>query len=275
LLKEVRRAVRQGGLTQDGCVVAESFHLLEEALRSGRECEVVLAIESARPKVEEIAAAARRDVAIRIVANSLLATAAATETTQGVIALVRPPAWTLNDLFGRNPLVVVLDGVQDPGNAGAMVRAAEAFGATGVLFLPETASPFHPKTLRASAGSLFRLPCVSGVDRDAAREELRRRKLQILAASAENGEPPDAVYWTVPSALVIGSEAHGVSDVMRQDAKAVRIATRGVESLNASIAAAVLLYEASRQRGGLDGRDTDMTPGGHTAERDAAGRALA
>jgi TrmH family RNA methyltransferase len=173
---------------------------------------------------------------------------AGTETPQGVIALVRPPSWTLDDLFPRQALVAVLDGVQDPGNAGAIARAAEAFGATGVLFLEGTVSPFNPKTLRASAGSLFRLPYAWGVERDSARQELRERKLQVVAASPDFGEAPGRVDWTVPTVLVIGSEGRGVSLTMQQDAKAVRIPTREVESLNASIAAAVLLYEASRQR---------------------------
>lgn len=271
LLKEIRRAVRQGGMTRDGCVVAESFHLLEEALRSGCDCEVVLVSESAQPRAEAIVAAAHRDVDLRIVEESLFSKAAATETPQGVVALVRPPAWTLDDLFEGQPLLVVLDGLQDPGNAGAIVRAAEAFGASGVVFLPETASPFHPKTLRASTGSLFRLPYVAGVERLTVCDELRRRGIQLLAASASPGDPPDSVNWTAPTALVIGSEAHGVSEALRRDATAVWISTRQVESLNASIAAAVLLYEASRQRSGADRRGRESAG----VARDTAGKALA
>jgi len=271
LLKEVRRAVRQGGLTSDGCVIAESFHLLEEALRSGRECKVVLVSQNAQNKAWEIVAAAGRDIPVRVVADTLLVKIAATETSQGVIALVRPPAWTTDDLFRGNPLVVVLDGLQDPGNAGAIARAAEAFGATGIAFVRETVSPFNPKTLRASAGSLFRLPYAWGVGRDLARQELRKRALQIVAASSDHGDPPDRVDWTLPSALVIGSESHGVSDTLQRDAKAVRIPTQGVESLNASIAAAVLLYEASRQRADSSRR----AHGSRAAACDAAGKALA
>src|SRR6202035_4126314 len=85
-----------------------------------------------------------------------------TETPQGVIALVRPPAWTLDQILSGCALVVVLDGVQDPGNAGAILRAAEAFGATGAVFLKGTVNPYNPKCLRGSAGSVFRLPLVLG-----------------------------------------------------------------------------------------------------------------
>jgi TrmH family RNA methyltransferase len=248
LLKEVRRAVRQGSLTGSGCVIAESFHLLEEALRSDCECEVVLVSQAARNKASEIVAAAGGNVPLRVISDALIRQIGATETTQGVIALVRPPAWTIDDLYRGDALAVVLDGVQDPGNAGAIARAAEAFGGTGIVFSRGTVSPFNPKTLRASAGSLFRLPYLWGAAPDVIRQDLRERKIQVVAASSGQGDAPDRVDWTAPTALVIGSEAHGVSDELQRDAKAVRISTQGVESLNASIAAAVLLYEASRQR---------------------------
>jgi TrmH family RNA methyltransferase len=269
LLKEVRRAVRQGTLTAGGCVVAESFHLLEEALRSGRECEVILASPGARSRALAILSAAGRGIPVRVVADALFDGITATETSQGVIALVRPRAWTPDDLFGGRPLVAVVDGLQDPGNGGAIARAAEAFGATGILFLRETVSPFHPKTLRASAGSLFRLPFLWGVGRDLARQEFRKREVQLVAASSEHGDSPDRVDWTLPTALVIGSEAHGVSETLQRGARAVRIPTQGVESLNASIAAAVLLYEASRQRA-----ECSRAPGSRDTARDAAGKAL-
>lgn len=275
LLKEVRRAVRQGGLTSDGCVVAESVHLIEEALRSGRECEVVLVSERARDKVLETMAAAGRDIPVRLVADRLFDGIAATEASQGVIALVRPPAWTADDLYRGRALVAVVDGVQDPGNAGAIARAAEAFGSTGIIFLRETVSPFNPKTLRASAGSLFRLPCVWGISRDLARQEFRKRAVQVVAASSERGDAPDRVDWTAPTALVIGSEARGVSKAFRRDAQMVRIPTQGVESLNASIAAAVLLYEASRQRTDASRRVRGSRNAAHGAAHGAAGKALA
>jgi TrmH family RNA methyltransferase len=270
LLKEVRRAVRQGSLTGDGCVVAESFHLLEEALRSGCECGLVLVSERARDRALETMAAAGRDIPVRVIADRLFDGIAATESSQGVIALVRPPAWSPDDLFRGRALVAVVDGVQDPGNGGAIARAAEAFGSTGIVFLRETVSPFNPKTLRASAGSLFRLPCIWGVGRDLARQQFRERAVQVVAASSERGDSPDRVDWTVPTAIVIGSEARGVSAAFQRDAKAVRIPTQGVESLNASIAAAVLLYEASRQRADLDRRARNSREAAHDKAHDAA-----
>src|SRR5689334_9039909 len=179
LLKDVRRAVARGGLTEGGLCVAESFHLLEEALRSDCEVKHVLAAETVLSAAE---AHVHRlhGVKIAVLPDALFRSISGTETSQGVMALVRPPAWKLEQLFRGCPLVVVLDGLQDPGNAGTIARAAEAFGATGIVFLTGSVSPHNPKTLRASAGSLFRLPYVAGLEFEAA----RRDGIRIFAAES-------------------------------------------------------------------------------------------
>ena len=176
LLKDVRRAIVRGALTSEGWCVAETFHLLEEALRSDCEVKIVLAAESVRAAAESHV---RRLAGIRVVVwpDTVLQRLSGTETSQGVMALVKPPVWKLEQLFRGCPLVVVLDGLQDPGNAGAIARAAEAFGATGILFLKGSVSPWNPKTLRASAGSLFRVPYLHGVDATLARAALQRNKV--------------------------------------------------------------------------------------------------
>ena len=251
LLKEVRRAIVRGGLTEQGWCVAESFHLLEEALRSEREVKVVLVAESVRSAAE---AHVRGLSGIRIVVlpDALFQRLSGTETSQGVMALVKPPAWKLEQLFRGCPLVVVLDGLQDPGNAGAIVRAAEAFGATGALFVKGSASPYNPKTLRASAGSLFRVPYLHGVEAAAVRAALDRNRVRIYAgAPARPGAsslPITDADLTRGCALIVGNEAHGVSEELRAAALDVFIPTVGVESLNAAVAAGILLYEARRQR---------------------------
>ena len=144
--------------------------------------------------------------------------------------------------------MLILDGVQDPGNAGAIVRSAEAFGATGVLFLKGSVSPYNPKTLRASAGSLFRVPALHGVDPAVALALVREHGAALYAATSAGGRPLDQTDLTAASAIVIGSEAHGVGPELSDVARAVSIRTTGVESLNAAVAASVLLYEARRQR---------------------------
>ena len=166
--------------------MAEGFHLLEEALRSGREVPAVLTSESVRETVDR-QVRGLPGTRTMVLPDALFQSIASTETSQGVMALVRPAEWSVEQVFRGASLVVVLDGLQDPGNAGAIVRAAEAFGATGVLFLKGTASPYHPKTLRASAGSLFRVPFVHGLDAALARATLRQHRVAVYAAMPYTG----------------------------------------------------------------------------------------
>jgi TrmH family RNA methyltransferase len=155
----------------------------------------------------------------------------------------------MNDLFGDGlPLVVVLDGVQDPGNAGAIVRTAEAFGATGAIFLKGSVNPWNPKAVRASAGSIFRLPLMAGLEAPLLLAALTQRRTDIYAALPRAEVPIDGVDLRRRCALVIGSEGRGVGPGFSAVAGGVRIPTAAVESLNAAVAAGVLLYEASRQR---------------------------
>lgn len=249
LVKEIRRAILAGGTTPAGLSIAEGFHLLEEALRSDVAAPVILAAESVRGTVERHVSGLREPRLV-VVPDKLFQTIAATESTQGVMALVRMPEWSMDQIFRGQSLVVVLDGLQDPGNAGAIVRAAEAFGASGVLFIKGTASPFHPRTLRASAGSLFRIPFVSGVDAALGKATLQQRRVRVFAAmpfGAASLIAADADFEQ-RCAIVIGSEGRGISNELYSIAEDVAIPTTGVESLNAAVAASVLLYEARRQR---------------------------
>jgi len=251
LLKDVRRAIHRGGLTDEGWAVAETFHLLEEALRS--DCEVKAVITAA--SVEEAAAKHVRglkDIRVIVLPDALYQGISGTETAQGVMALVKPVEWSLPQLLRGCPLVVVLDGLQDPGNAGAILRAAEAFGATGALFLKGTVSPYNPKALRASAGSLFRVPLLQGMDPALARAALQQHNVELYAGvparSKLPARPVGEADFNRPCGLIIGSEARGISEPLRGAALDVTIPTIAVESLNAAVAAGILLYEARRQR---------------------------
>ena len=247
LVKDVRRAIERRGLTSQGWCVAETFHLLEEALRDAN-VRYVLAAESAR-SAAEARLAAHPGVPFAVLPDGLFQTVSATETSQGVLALVDLPA---RECFGLPALVVVLDGLQDPGNAGAIVRAAEAFGASGAVFLKGAVSPYNPKTLRASAGSLFRVPFLHGVLPVEARDALDGNRIARYAAvparPGSPARPPSGIDLTGDCALIIGGEAHGVSPALAAGATGISIPTRGVESLNAAVAAGILLYEARRQR---------------------------
>jgi TrmH family RNA methyltransferase len=250
LLKEVRRAAARGWFTSEGLAIAEGFHLLEEAVRSRCEITAVIAAEPVQTRVEAHLRETRRLPQIRVVAVSeaLFRRLASTETPQGVIALVRPRVWTLDQLIPALALVVVLDQVQDPGNAGAIVRAAEAFGATGAVFLKGSVNPYHPKCLRASAGSIFRLPVVTALEEEPLAAALEAKGVRLYAALPRADTLVSEANLKESCAVVIGSEGRGVSRALERRAAGVRIPTSRVESLNAAVAAGVLLYEAQRQR---------------------------
>lgn len=247
LLKEIRKALAKGSLTSDGYAIAETFHLLEEALRSDCAIGAVISAQSVRGTVERHIGNLN-GLRIAVVPDAVFNELASTESSQGVIALVKPHPWTLENLFRGRTLLVVLDGVQDPGNAGTIVRAAEAFGATGTLFLKGSVNPYNAKTLRASAGSLFRLPVVQGVEPELVQAAFKQNRLDVYAAMPSARLRPEEVNFTRKSVIIVGSEGRGVSSTLRKGAFDLAIPTVGVESLNAAVAASVLLYEASRQR---------------------------
>jgi RNA methyltransferase, TrmH family len=234
LLKEIRRAVHHGTLTEDGCAVAEGFHLLQEARRGPCRIEAILAAESAAAEVSP-------DYAVPDV---LFASLASTETTQGVLTLVRPKPWTAADILRDPAMVLVLDGIQDPGNAGAMLRAAEAFGASGVVFLKGSVNPFNPKCLRASAGSVFRVPLLTGLTASFFDEQ----NLAMYALAPHGGVALARADLRIGCAFIVGSEGRGVRLELAERARPLHIPSTGVESLNAALAAGIALYEARRQR---------------------------
>ena len=247
LVKEVRKALLRGGLTAEGFCVAEGFHLLEEALRSDCAISSIFVLESARPAVESHVKGLRQ---IRVIAlpDDLFQSMSSTETSQGVIALVRPPAWTLEQLFRGQSLVVVLDGVQDPGNSGTIVRSAEAFGATGVVFLKGSVNPYNPKCLRASAGSVFRVPLVTGLEERLLLAALDQRQVETYALAPGGKLDISQCRFDKRCALIVGSEGRGVGERLRAKSIEVRIPTVAVESLNAATAAGIALYEARWRR---------------------------
>jgi TrmH family RNA methyltransferase len=247
ILKEVRKAILRGTLTEDGFAVAESFHLLEEALRSDCEIGTVFAAESVKSAVERHVGGLKK-IRVVVLPDELFGTVSATQASQGVIALVKPPAWTLEQLFRGRSLAVILDGLQDPGNAGTIVRAAEAFGATGVVFLKGAVSPYNPKCLRASAGSIFRVPLVAALDELLLLAAVEQRKLEMFALMPRGVVEVGECNFTGKCAILVGSEGRGVSERLRGKATDVRIPTVGVESLNAALAAGIALYAARKQR---------------------------
>jgi TrmH family RNA methyltransferase len=260
-LKRFRAALRGGERSPDGFVGVEGARLVEEALRAGLAVEAVLVSASGERHLARLARSIEPGVPILRTTDRLFAGIADTQTPQGVAALVRPRVTTFDDLVRGLPLVVLLVAVQDPGNVGTILRAAEAFGATGAATCAwgslVTANPLAPKALRASAGSALRLPVLHGVAAPILLAQLRVAGVKLYAACAERTESgaravsPWEADLRAPAALLVGNEGAGLPVQVERSADAlVRIPLApGVESLNAAVAAAVLLYEASRQWG--------------------------
>ena len=254
-LKELRRALAHPpthlGSEGRGLAGIEGPNLLAEALRAGLRVACVFVAQGAESQIEALPLPPETE--ILLLPAKLLAQALTTETPQPIAALVEPPQWTWAHLLDshRNtaPLIVVLAEVQDPGNLGTILRSAEAFGAHGVLSLPGTVSAWNTKAVRASAGSVFRIPLLTA-DAEDSFAKLKKADVKILTTAVYGAEPADRSDLTGPIAMLIGNEGNGVPEELACKADgAITIPCPGpVESLNASVAASVLLYEASRQR---------------------------
>jgi RNA methyltransferase, TrmH family len=250
-LKELRRALAQparGGAELAGI---EGPHLIAEALRAQLSIECVFVAQDAERLIDGLHLL--RQTEVLLLPAKILASALATDTPQPVAALVRPREWAWKDVLAAaedaEPLVLILAGIQDPGNLGTILRSAEAFGASGVVTLPGTVSAWNPKAVRASAGSLFRVPLLAaGVDECFA--HLHRAGVAVWTTATRDAVQAREANLTRAAALIIGNEGGGVPPqaAARAD-RALTIPCPGpVESLNAAVAASVLLYEAARQR---------------------------
>jgi TrmH family RNA methyltransferase len=263
-LKELRRAMSSPGRNESGLVGVEGPNLLEEAMRAGLHISCVFVAQGSERIVEALELPDR--VEVLALPRELLDAALTTETPQPVAALVEGPDWTWAHILGNRkesaPLIVVLAGLQDPGNLGTILRSAEAFGADGVLCLEGTVSEWNPKVVRASAGSVFRIPVLHANEREAL-ERLREAGVRILSTTVQGAKPADLVDLAMPVALVIGNEGSGVPvDFAVKADGAITIPCPGpVESLNAAVATSVLLYEAARQRATKSGGPQDRRGG--------------
>jgi TrmH family RNA methyltransferase len=249
-IQKLRRlSGRRSARRDDGAYVIDGPMLLAEALDAGIEVREVLVEPSGQgPAVEQ---ARDAGIVVRSVAEGLLATATSTVTSQGVAAIAavhdRPPSAVI---AAMGPLALVLVGVADPGNAGTLVRAAEASGAGAVLFCDGSVDPFNPKCVRASAGSLFHVAVASGGDAVRVLDELGSAGARRLATVARGGTPYHDADLTGPVALVLGNEAHGLPDGLdeRLDERITIPMAGKAESLNVGMAGAIVCFEALRQR---------------------------
>ena len=250
LLKEMRRAFAQAEPTPDGFCAIEGVKLIEEAIRSGLKLRTVVFSGSGASQAGRLLPQLKAQVETILVDDDVFRGAVSTDSPQGVAALVQLLEHSLTDLLKpKAPFLVVAAGLQDPGNLGAIQRSAEAFGATGMVLGENTVSRFNAKAIRASAGSAFRLPCAAANTQDILCQ-LRSHSVRLVGTSSHKGTPLPEAGLRGPIALFIGNEGTGLSgELLHEMDELVSIPHASkVESLNASIAASVILYEAFRQR---------------------------
>ena len=256
-LKELRLAFRRADLTAHGECAIEGVKLLEEALRSGQHLDTVFFSESARPLAEKLLPQiGARKIGTRtetlVLPNALFNSIVPSDAPQGVAALLKLPAFSAAQLLDRSsegPFVVAA-GLQDPGNLGTILRSAEAFGAAGIFLTEGTVSVYNSKVLRGSAGSIFRLPFLR-ISSAELIPLLRKHGVRLLATSSHQGAPLPQISWTLPLAIFIGNEGAGLSrEIACQMDETLAIPQAAqVESLNAGVAASIVLYEAARNIG--------------------------
>ncbi len=241
--------------------VAEGMKMCMEAPKE--RIEAVYVSESfAR---EESRLSGIRGYSYEVLSDSLFRAVSDTKTPQGILCLVRMPEYSLEDLLGpaadgepfqmqrenrRNPHLLILEGIQDPGNLGTMIRTGEGAGATGVIMDKNTVDIFHPKTIRATMGSLYRMPFYIASDLPETILWLKGQGISMYAAHLKGELAYCQPDYRQPAGFLIGNEGNGLSPKIANLADTrIRIPMEGqVESLNAAVAAALLMYEARRQR---------------------------
>src|ERR1700733_13343900 len=260
LVKQLRQAFSRAELTESGDCAIEGLRIVEEAIRSGLRFSAVFFRESAQDRAERLLPQIGAQVETLLLPDKLFDSLVPSESPQGVAALVRLQEFSLADVMESERLqvgpIVILAGLQDPGNLGTILRSSEAFGSAGVILGEGTVSPFNSKVVRASAGSVFRLPIVHGHGKPGAAkleevsEKLRSQGVRLIATSSHKGTPLDQADLASPAAIFFGNEGSGLPrDLMAKMDEVIAIPhTPQVESLNAGVAASIVLYEAARQR---------------------------
>lgn len=246
VLRMIRKAVRAGRPTDEGLVMAEGPHLVQEAIRSNwRTDSIFTTFES-----EKRYAGLLQDTSIKAFQLSARAfsSVAGTETSQGIFSLLEPRHYTWPELTPAPALVVAADGIQDPGNLGTIVRSSEAFGATGIVLVGSSVRIANGKFLRATAGSIFRMPYRANMESGELRQAAQESGLALYSLVPQGGKDIGEVDFNRGCVVIVGNEGAGVSSELLDASERISIGTSRVESLNAAVACSIALFEASKRR---------------------------
>ena len=247
-----RKLARRSEREARRAALVDSPLALEEAIASGARVLDLFVSDEFDGRSHFLALAAEHHVVPVSVPGRVLGALADTSTPQGVVAVVETPAVSLEEALEGSSLVLVMLGVSDPGNAGTLVRSAVAAGADAVVFARGAVDPFHPKTLRASGGSLWRIPIATAVDVSRCIQVLEESDLAMIGADARAATALWEADLRRPLALVLGSESRGLSaEIASHVSETYSIPMPGpAESLNIAVAGSIFLFECARQRRG-------------------------
>lgn len=258
-VRAARKLRRRRGRRETGRLLVEGPRAVVDAV--GHLERVFVAEETSDTVRDAVARCHAASVPVLAVTDRALDALADAQTPQGIVGVARRPSAALSDLRHAT-LLVVLDGVADPGNVGTVVRTADAAGADAVVLTAGSVDPTNAKAVRAAAGSLFHLPVIDAVDPDGLAAHCRDTGIRLVGTAADGAVRYDDLTWTAPAAIVFGNEAHGLSAAMRRHLETVasvpimrpeRPGYRGhAESLNLATTTAIVVFEIARQRGGPD-----------------------
>lgn len=237
------------------CFVAEGIKLTKEAADYGKLQRVYIGEELYRQRWGDVSerkvSSEFHGVPVDVVSQPVLEQISETVTPQGILGVVEMPEYSLEDILSdKRRIFLLLDDLRDPGNLGTILRTSEGADMSGVILSRESVDLFNPKVVRATMGAIFRVPFLYVEDLARIIEEMQKRKIAVYGTMLEGSVCYDQVDYTLPTGIVVGNEANGISEkVSRCLTGRIRIPMGGkLESLNAAVAAAVVMYEAARQR---------------------------
>lgn len=252
-LRGIKKLHESKERAEKGLFLIEGIRLLEEAVKEGISIDEALytvRVEESLRGCHLLASLKKKRTILSPVSEKAMESISGTESPQGVLAVARQLRWTFKDLTKQKRAVIIACGLQDPGNLGTIIRSADAGGCGGVFTTQNSVDIYNSKVIRATMGSIFRVPVMKFDDTEEAISALKKEGYQIIATTAHSRSSYLDPDYMKPTAFLIGQEGSGLSEeVLRSADKKVFIPMKkGVESLNAAVSASILIYEAFRQR---------------------------
>lgn len=249
LIKEIKSLYDKKGRRNLGAFLLEGLRLIEDAISSGAAIRYFVVSDSFAEKSLKVVSA-RPGTKVMTIPDDLFARVSETQSPQGIMAAVDIPAYEQDSVLSRISRLMVLENLQDPGNLGTIIRSADACGFDGILLSKDSVDPYNPKVVRSTMGSLFRVPVLIPDDFYGTLKDLQAQGIRVIAAHPRDAVPCWEADLSDRLALVIGNEGNGLSEeLLRLADCTIMIPMEGkAESLNASSAASILLYESMRQK---------------------------